>query len=48
MNTRIGHHSVIAAGTVLGNINLPPYSLAAGNPPVIKAGYYKKNCRIID
>jgi acetyltransferase-like isoleucine patch superfamily enzyme len=38
---RIGHHSVIAAGTIVGRGDIPPYSLVAGNPMVIKAGYYR-------
>lgn len=39
--TRIGHHSVIAAGTIVGPGDIPPYSLVAGNPMVVKAGYYR-------
>ena len=41
----IGHHSAIAAGTILiGNdINIPPYSLIVGNPYKIKKGYYDKS-----
>lgn len=39
--THLGHHSVIGAGSVVRNCSLPPYSLAVGNPLVIKAGYYK-------
>lgn len=37
---RIGHHSVIAAGSVVGAVTVPAYSLVAGNPAVIKPGYY--------
>ena len=38
----VGHHSVIAAGTIIARAcKIPPYSLVIGNPPVIKAGYYK-------
>lgn len=38
---RIGHHSVVAAGTVLINGgDIPPYSLIIGNPARIKRGYY--------
>ena len=38
--THIGHNSVIAAGTVMGSINVPPYSLVYGNPATVKEGYY--------
>ena len=39
----IGHHSVIAAGTILvGSHKVPPYSLVIGNPVQIKKGYFKK------
>ena len=40
---RIGHHSVVAAGAVVGPGEIPPYSLVAGNPAVIKPGYYLKS-----
>ena len=41
--THVGHHSVIAAGTILINGGtIPPYSLIMGNPFVIKEGYYDK------
>jgi acetyltransferase-like isoleucine patch superfamily enzyme len=36
----IGHHSVIAAGTIVESLDIPPYSLVIGNPMVVKAGYY--------
>jgi acetyltransferase-like isoleucine patch superfamily enzyme len=38
----IGHHSVVAAGTILSGRGLivPPYSLVIGNPAVVKPGYY--------
>ena len=40
----IGHHSVIAAGTIVsGTLNIPPYSLVIGNPMIVKPGYYFKN-----
>lgn len=39
--TRIGHHSVIAAGTVVPVADIPAYSLVAGNPGVVKPGYYR-------
>ena len=38
--THIGHNSVIGAGSVVRAENIPPYSLALGNPLVIKRGYY--------
>jgi acetyltransferase-like isoleucine patch superfamily enzyme len=37
---RIGHHSVVAAGTVVRQCDAPPFSLLIGNPMVIKVGYY--------
>jgi len=38
----VGHHSVVAAGTVISKaIVIPPYSLAVGNPFVIKKDYFK-------
>ena len=39
----IGHHSVVAAGTVVGAGVIPPYSLVAGNPMVVKPGYYHQS-----
>ena len=37
----IGHHSVIAAGTIItSELRVPPYSLIIGNPYVVKEGYY--------
>ncbi|HEV7179843.1 MAG TPA: acyltransferase [Candidatus Baltobacteraceae bacterium] len=39
---RIGHHCVIAAGTVVEGVEIPPYSLVVGNPMAIKAGYYRE------
>ena len=42
--THIGHHSVVAAGTILiKGGEIPPYSLIKGNPAVIYPGYYKKD-----
>jgi len=38
----IGHHSVIAAGTIVRAGEIPPYSLVVGNPAVVKPGYYLK------
>ena len=40
--TEIGHHSVIAAGTVVRGI-IPPYSLVYGNPMKMKERYYARN-----
>ncbi|HEY9746182.1 MAG TPA: acyltransferase [Oculatellaceae cyanobacterium] len=37
----IGHHSVVAAGTIVEGVKIPPYSLVIGNPMQVKAGYYK-------
>lgn len=37
----IGHHSVVAAGTIVSAGVVPPYSLVAGNPMVVKPGYYR-------
>ena len=36
----IGHHSVVAAGTIVDSGVIPPYSLIYGNPMKIKEGYY--------
>ena len=38
---KIGSNCVIAAGTVVDASDIPPYSLVAGNPMLIKPGYYK-------
>lgn len=38
--SKIGHHTVIAAGTIVRGEKVPPYSLVIGNPAVVKAGYY--------
>lgn len=38
----IGHHSVIAAGTIVDGVKIPPYSLVTGNPMRVKEGYYKR------
>jgi len=39
----IGHHSVVAAGTIVEGVEIPPYSLIIGNPMQVKKGYYKKD-----
>jgi acetyltransferase-like isoleucine patch superfamily enzyme len=38
----VGHHSVIAAGTILigKGVVIPPYSLVVGNPYQVKEKYY--------
>lgn len=36
----IGHHTVVAAGTVVEASTVPPYSLVIGNPMSVKPGYY--------
>ena len=38
----IGHHSVVAAGTIVTPGVIPPYSLVIGNPMAVKAGYYRE------
>ncbi|MFT4925437.1 MAG: acetyltransferase-like isoleucine patch superfamily enzyme [Phenylobacterium sp.] len=40
----IGHHSVVAAGTIVEGVTVPPYSLVIGNPMQVKAGYYQQLC----
>jgi acetyltransferase-like isoleucine patch superfamily enzyme len=39
----IGHHSVVAAGTIVDPCYIPPYSMVVGNPMIVKEGYYKKS-----
>ncbi len=39
---RIGHHSVVAAATVVEGVEIEPYSLVIGNPMTVKAGYYRE------
>lgn len=36
----IGHHSVVAAGTIVDAGYVPPYSLVIGNPMQVREGYY--------
>lgn len=43
----IGHHSVVAAGTVVGAGRIPPYSLICGNPMRIKKGYYRRKASTV-
>jgi acetyltransferase-like isoleucine patch superfamily enzyme len=40
----IGHHSVVAAGTVVDGVSIPAYSLVSGNPMTVKPGYYREAC----
>ncbi len=42
---QIGHHSVVAAGTIVEPGVIPAYSLVVGNPMRVKAGYYEKRER---
>jgi acetyltransferase-like isoleucine patch superfamily enzyme len=42
----IGHHSVVAAGTIVEGIEIPPYSLIIGNPMQLKEGYYLSKLQI--
>jgi acetyltransferase-like isoleucine patch superfamily enzyme len=37
----IGHHSVVAAGTIVEGVEIPPYSLIYGNPMKVKKNCYK-------
>ena len=37
----IGHHSVIAAGTIVEGVVIPPFSFISGNPMNVRKGYYK-------
>ena len=43
---QIGHHSVVAAGTIVDGIIIPPFSLISGNPMKIKKGYYTHKSKI--
>ena len=40
--TEIGDRSVIGAGTILRGEIIPPYSLAVGNPVVVRPRYYEQ------
>jgi acetyltransferase-like isoleucine patch superfamily enzyme len=31
-NCRIGHHSIVSIGSVVVNVDVPPYTMVAGNP----------------
>ena len=39
---KIGHHSVVAAGTIVDGIDIPPFSLVSGNPMTLKPHYFSK------
>jgi acetyltransferase-like isoleucine patch superfamily enzyme len=39
---QIGHHSVIAAGTIVDAGDIPAYSLVYGNPMTVRAAYYRE------
>ena len=41
----ISHHSVVAAGTIVDAAYIPPYSLVAGNPMIVKPGFYRKSIK---
>ena len=43
---KIGHHTVIAAGTIVDGVQIPPFSLVSGNPMKIKHGYYEKKSNV--
>jgi len=38
----IGHHCVVAAGTIVDGVSVPPFSLISGNPMRVRAGYYRE------
>ncbi|WP_218651510.1 DapH/DapD/GlmU-related protein [Nostoc sp. C057] len=44
----IGHNSVVAAGTIVEEAIIPPYSLIIGNPMQVKPGYYLKQFHVND
>lgn len=44
---RVGHHSVVAAGTIVEAVEIEPYSLVFGNPMQIRAGYYKEKLKAL-
>jgi len=43
--SHIGHHSVIASGTIVDSVKILPYSLVMGNPMQIKSEYYKNKIK---
>ncbi len=44
---RIGHHTVVAAGTIVEAVEIPPYSLVFGNPMQVRPGYYRGKLKSI-
>jgi len=38
----IGHHCVVAAGTVVSKGRIPPYSLVIGNPMTVREDYFRE------
>jgi len=38
----LGHHCVVAAGTIVDAGSYPPYSLIHGNPTKVKKAYYSR------
>lgn len=42
----VGHHTVIAAGTIVEGVAIPPYSLVIGNPMQVRPGYYADRCAV--
>ncbi|MBW1650871.1 MAG: acyltransferase [Deltaproteobacteria bacterium] len=43
----IGHHSVVAAGTIVEGKKILSYSLIIGNPMQVKEGYYLKKLKVV-
>jgi acetyltransferase-like isoleucine patch superfamily enzyme len=41
----ISHHSVVAAGTIVEGVTIPPYTLVYGNPMKMKEYYYRDRVR---
>lgn len=41
----IGHHSVVAAGTIVDGVEISPYSLVYGSPMKVKGRYYEKDSK---
>jgi acetyltransferase-like isoleucine patch superfamily enzyme len=39
----IGHHSVVAAGTIVDAGYIRPYSLVSGNPMLVRPGFYSQH-----